>query len=120
MWGQIVRRAVNKRMGFSSCISHHNGRILTACGGVFVVLALWMAISHPAKVHAAGRTADVQANNIQEMNQALGGNHKIKGNRLILQSDVTLDTKCEVAIQSTKPFDMTLDMNGKTIRNKNS
>ena len=77
-----------------------------------------MAISHPVKVHAAERTADVEANNIQQMNKALGGNHKIKGNRLILQSDVTLDTKCEVAIQSTKPFDMTLDMNGKTIRNK--
>lgn len=117
MWGQIVKKAKNKPMGFSSCISHHKGRILTACGGFFVMLALWMALPHPVEVQAA-ETVHATVNNIQQMNEALGGNHKIKGNRLILQSDVTLDTKCDIAIQSTKPFEMTLDMNGKTIRNK--
>ena len=81
------------------------------------MLALWMALPHPVEVQAA-ETVHATVNNIQQMNKALGGNHKIKGNRLILQSDVTLDTKCDIAIQSTKPFEMTLDMNGKTIRNK--
>ena len=47
-----------------------------------------------------------------ELNRALGGNHKVKGNTVVLQEDVVLDT--DIAIQNTKQR-LTLNANGKTL-----
>lgn len=111
-------------MEFSYYINNVKNQIWKACMGVgltILVFTMWK----PGTAYAAQSQADAavvekaaeqpMVSNLNELNEQMGGNHRIEGNTLVLQSDVSLKQRIRFA-EGT--YDIAVDLNGWTIRSE--
>ena len=77
------------------------------------VFTLFFSYIQPLTAYAQEEEYIV-VSNIQELNEALGGNHKISGTTLTLKSDVDLNYK-SIEIDNYQENKLTINLNGKTI-----
>ena len=82
-----------------------------------VVLVIIVSIFLPRNTYAKEEEY-ITVTNIYELNEALGGNHKISGNTLTLTSDVVLDYK-SIDIDNYQDSKLVINLNGKTISKAN-
>jgi hypothetical protein len=75
-----------------------------------MVLGIFFLLPKPEQIYADDKE---NVSNIEELNAVLGGNHKIDGDTLILQSDVEVRTT--ISIKDYESDRLVIDMNGKNI-----